>query len=169
VSVSAMLAISMLGDTVFLCLGQLDSFAGHHADPYPGPMAGALLLIPPAISAGLGELGKHGSLISPRFGAGVRFAGVTTDLPLVPTRPIQFGADEFCATCQVCTQACPPRAIAPNKQMVRGVERWYVDFDKCIPYFAEAASCGICIAECPWTRPAVRPKLLATMARRMGQ
>jgi ferredoxin len=50
---------------------------------------------------------------------------------------------------------------------VRGVERWYVDFDKCIPFFAEAASCGICIAECPWTRPTVRPKLLATMARRL--
>jgi epoxyqueuosine reductase QueG len=51
--------------------------------------------------------------------------------------------------------------------MVRGVERWYVDFDKCIPYFAEAASCGICIAVCPWTRPSVRPKLLTTMARRL--
>jgi epoxyqueuosine reductase QueG len=132
-------------------------------------MAGALLLIPPAIAAGLGELGKHGSLISPRFGSGVRLAGVTTDMPLVPTGPIHFGADEFCATCQVCTQACPPGAIAPNKQMVRGVERWYVDFDRCIPYFAEAASCGICIAECPWTRPPVRPKLLTTMARRIGK
>jgi epoxyqueuosine reductase QueG len=142
---------------------------GYHADPYPGPMAGALLLIPPAIAAGLGELGKHGSLISPRFGAGVRLAGVTTDMPLVPTRPIHFGADEFCATCQVCTQACPPGAIAPNKQMVRGIERWYVNFDKCIPYFAEAASCGICIAECPWTRPSVRPKLLTTMGRRIGK
>ncbi|HEY1501834.1 MAG TPA: 4Fe-4S dicluster domain-containing protein [Acidobacteriaceae bacterium] len=140
---------------------------GYHADPYPGPMAGALLLIPPAIAAGLGELGKHGSLISPRFGSGVRLAGVTTDMPLVPTAPRRFGADEFCATCQVCTQACPPGAITPQKQMVRGVERWYVDFDRCIPYFAEAASCGICIAECPWTRPAVRPKLLATMARRL--
>lgn len=142
---------------------------GYQADPYPGPMAGALLLVPPAIAAGLGELGKHGSLISPRFGAGVRLAGVTTDMPLIPTRPIRFGADEFCAKCQVCTQACPPGAIAPNKQMVRGFERWYVDFDKCIPYFAEAASCGICIAECPWTRPSVRPKLLNTMARRGGQ
>lgn len=142
---------------------------GYHADPYPGPMAGALLLIPPAIAGGLGELGKHGSLISPRFGAGVRLAGVTTDMPLVPTGPIHFGADEFCATCQVCTQACPPDAIAPQKQMVRGVERWYVDFDKCIPYFAEAASCGICIAECPWTRPSVRPKLLTNMARRISK
>jgi epoxyqueuosine reductase QueG len=44
-----------------------------------------------------------------------------------------------------------------------------VDFNKCIPYFAESASCGICIAVCPWTRPDVRPKLLATMARRLGQ
>lgn len=142
---------------------------GYDADPYPGPMAGALLLIPPAIDAGLGELGKHGSLISPRFGAGVRLAGVTTDMPLVPTGPVHFGADEFCATCQVCTQACPPGAITPEKQIVRGVERWYVNFDECIPYFAEAASCGICIAECPWTRPSIRPKLLTTMARRIGK
>lgn len=139
---------------------------GYRADPYPGPSAGALLLIPPAIAGGLGELGKHGSLISPRFGAGVRLAGVTTDMPLIPTRPQSFGADEFCGSCQICTNACPPAAISPKKQMVRGVERWYVDFDRCIPYFVEAASCGICIAECPWTRPAVRPKLLETMARR---
>jgi ferredoxin len=142
---------------------------GYCADPYPGPSAGALLLIPPAIAAGLGELGKHGSLISPRFGAGVRLAGVTTDMPLVPAAAQNFGADDFCATCQVCTNACPPGAITPHKQMVRGVERWYVDFDKCIPYFAEAASCGICIADCPWTRPSARPKLLATMARRRGE
>ena len=64
--------------------------------------------------------------------------------------------------------ACPPGAIIEHNQLVRGVERWYVDFDKCIPYFAESASCGICIAECPWTRPNLRPKLLATMARRLN-
>lgn len=140
---------------------------GYNANPFPGPMAGALLLIPPAIAAGLGELGKHGSLISRKFGSGVRLAGVTTDMPLVATAPDRFGADEFCSTCQVCTVACPPAAISEQKQVVRGVERWYVDFDRCIPFFAEAASCGICIVECPWTRPGVRPKLLATMARRL--
>ena len=140
---------------------------GYNASAFPGPMADALLLIPPAIASGLGELGKHGSLISRHFGSGVRLAGVTTNMPLVATAPDRFGADEFCATCQICTRECPPDAIAEDKQMVRGVERWYVDFDKCIPYFAESASCGICIAVCPWTRPAVRPKLLATMARRL--
>jgi len=141
---------------------------GYNASAYPGPSASALVLIPPAIASGLGELGKHGSLISRQFGSGVRLAGVTTDMPLIATHPDRFGADEFCATCQVCTRACPPGAITENKQMVRGVERWYVNFDKCIPYFAETAGCGICIAECPWTRPNVRPKLLATMAQRLG-
>lgn len=142
---------------------------GYNARPYPGPMADALLLIPPAVSSGLGELGKHGSLISRNFGSGVRLAGVTTDMPLVATEPDRFGGDEFCRTCQVCTKECPPGAIGPEKQMVRGVKRWYVDFDKCIPYFAESASCGICIAVCPWTRPSVRPKLLATMQQRLLQ
>ena len=140
---------------------------GYNAHAYPGPMADALLLIPPAIASGLGELGKHGSLISPQFGSGVRLAGVTTDMPLVATRRVQFGADDFCKSCQACTRACPPGAIQEKKQMVRGVERWYVDFDKCIPYFAEAASCGICIATCPWTRPDARPKLLAATSRKV--
>ena len=141
---------------------------GYNAQAFPGPMADALLLIPPAIASGLGELGKHGSLISPQFGAGVRLAGVTTDMPLVKTTPIRFGADDFCQSCQACTRACPPAAIQEQKQTVRGVERWYVDFDKCIPYFAEAASCGICIATCPWTNPGARPKLLSRMAKISG-
>jgi ferredoxin len=141
---------------------------GYTARAYPGPGADAISLIPPAIASGLGELGKHGSLISSQFGSGVRLAAVTTDMPLIATKPIEFGADQFCHTCQICTRECPPEAISSEKQLVRGVERWYVDFDKCIPYFTEAASCGICIAVCPWTRPDVRPKLLVTMARRQS-
>jgi epoxyqueuosine reductase len=142
---------------------------GYNARAFPGPSADALLLIPPAVASGLGELGKHGSMISRHFGAGVRLAGVTTDMPLTATAPDQFGGDEFCANCQVCTRACPADAISENKQMVRGVERWYVNFDKCIPAFTDLAGCAVCIAECPWTRPTARPKLLATMARRMGK
>jgi epoxyqueuosine reductase len=61
-------------------------------------------------------------------------------MPLLPSQPNRFDTDEFCASCQICTS-------------------WYVDFDKCIPYFAETSSCCI--------RPTVRPKLLATMARRL--
>jgi epoxyqueuosine reductase len=157
------------GTRVSFALANWIRSQGYNAQAYPGPSASALLLIPPAIASGLGELGKHGSLINRHYGSGLRLAGVTTDMPLVATKPDRFGADEFCSSCQVCTNACPPSAINQEKQMVRGVERWYVDFDKCIPFFAESASCGICIVECPWTRPSVRPKLLTTMARRLGQ
>jgi epoxyqueuosine reductase len=69
---------------------------GDKASAYPGPSADALLLIPPAIASGLGELGKHGSMISRQFGSGFRLAGVTTDMPLVATAPDRFGGDEFC-------------------------------------------------------------------------
>lgn len=142
---------------------------GYHADPYPGRMAGALLLIPPAIAAGLGELGKHGSLISPKFSSGLRLAGVTTYMALVPTGPIHFGPTSSAQHARFVRKRAHPVAIIPQKQIVRGVERFYVNFDKCTPSFAEAASCGICIAECPWTRPSARPKLLATMARRIAK
>ena len=59
---------------------------------------------------------------------------------------MEFGADDFCKTCQVCTNACPPGAIMEKKQMVRGVERWYVDFDKCIPYFVETCRASKTVA-----------------------
>jgi epoxyqueuosine reductase QueG len=107
-------------------------------------------------------------MICRHFGSGVRLAGVTTDMALVGNSLDHFGADEFCATCQICARDCPPAAIVEHKQMVRGEERWYVNFEKCIPYFTEASGCGICIAVCPWTRRDVRPKLLASMGRRLG-
>lgn len=139
---------------------------GYRATPHPGPRAKAVNMLPAAIEAGFGELGKHGSLINRYLGSGFRLSAVTTDMPLHRDYPDEFGADDFCLHCQVCADACPPAAIGDQKQLVRGVEKWYVDFDKCIPYFAENLGCAICIAVCPWTRPGVADNLLAKMARR---
>lgn len=142
---------------------------GHSADPWLGPTADAVLMIPAAIDAGMGELGKHGSLIHRKFGSGFRLSAVTTDIPLVADGPDTFGADEFCANCQLCTKACPPVAISDEKQMVRGTRKYYVDFDKCIPYFADNHACGICIAVCPWTRPGIADNLIVKMAKRRAR
>ncbi len=156
--------------------------AGYHARPHGGPAAGPLTLIPAAIEAGLGELGKHGSMINRSYGSPLpppRAAprpppgrrrggrgGVLTALPLVADGRDVFGADDFCTLCRVCTDACPPDAISRDRQWVRGVERWYVDFDKCIPYFNDTQGCGICIAVCPWSRTGTAPKLAEKMTRR---
>lgn len=139
---------------------------GHEARPHGGPMAGPVVLIPPALECGFGELGKHGSIIQRDHGSSFRLACVLTDIPLIADAPDRFGADDFCTNCRICSDACPPEAIAAHKQTVRGETKWYVDFDKCLPYFNEHMGCGICIAVCPWSRPGVAASLVQKMARR---
>lgn len=142
---------------------------GYAAHDYPGPMADAINMIPFAIAAGLGELGKHGSLINKTYGANLRLAAVTTDMPLIEDAAEKFGVDDFCMTCQVCTRECPPDAISSEKLLVRGEKKWQVNFDKCIPYWAETFGCGICIAKCPWSLPDVAPRLAEKMLRRASR
>jgi Pyruvate/2-oxoacid:ferredoxin oxidoreductase delta subunit len=142
---------------------------GWQAAAHAGPWAGAVTLVPPALACGFGELGKHGSIINRAYGSSFRLAGVVTDLPLVAEASDSFGADDFCLNCRVCTDACPPDAIFREKQMVRGTVKWFVDFDKCIPYFNDTHGCGICIAVCPWSRPGVAPRLAEKMSRRRNR
>ena len=142
---------------------------GWDAEPYGGPMAGPLLMIPPAIACGFGELGKHGSVINKDYGSSFRLAAVLTDVPLVPTPAVSYDVDDFCSRCQVCSNACPPDAILPDKTMVRGESKWYVDFDKCIPFFNENFGCGICIAICPWSIPGRGPRIVEQLMRRSAR
>ena len=139
---------------------------GWEAEAVTGPMTGSLALIPPALACGFGELGKHGSIIDRDMGASFRLSAVLTDAPFAPTPPARYGIDAFCAQCRICEDACPPGAILADKQKVRGVTKWYVDFDACLPFFNEHQGCAICIAVCPWSRPGVGPNLAAKLARR---
>ncbi len=139
---------------------------GWDAQPVTGPMVGEILMIPPALDCGFGELGKHGSIISAEHGSSFRLAAVLTDAPLPLTIARNHGIDGFCQNCRVCEDACPPFAIAPEKRTVRGVEKWYVDFDLCIPFFNQHQGCAICIAVCPWSRPGVGLNLAAKLARK---
>ncbi len=139
---------------------------GWDAHPHCGPASGPVLLIPAAIEAGIGQLGKHGSMISREYGSNFRLAGIMTDVPLIADDQQEFGSDVFCQSCQVCINACPPEAIIDDKQTVRGDTKWYTDFDKCIYYFNENMSCAICLAVCPWSKPGAAPKLAEKMLRR---
>ncbi|MEO0997066.1 MAG: 4Fe-4S dicluster domain-containing protein [Pseudomonadota bacterium] len=139
---------------------------GYFAKAWQGPYASAVNMLPAAIAAGLGELGKHGSLINRELGSRFRLSAVTTDMPLISDTPDEFGIDDYCMRCQACTNACPPGAISNDKQLVRGTEKWYVDFDKCIPYFGETFGCAVCIVKCPWSRPGAGEKILNRLAKR---
>lgn len=142
---------------------------GWDAKGFCGPDASPVTLIPPALAAGFGELGKHGSIINRELGSNFRLAYVLTDIPLCADAPDDFEADDFCTRCQVCTRECPADAMYPEKKIVRGVEKWYVDFDKCLPYFNDYGGCGICLAVCPWSRPGVAPNLVSKLAKRKAK
>lgn len=134
---------------------------GWPAAAYGNPNSGDLLQIPIAIDCGFGQLGKHGSLISKEFGSNFRLGCVVTDLPLQPDPgALDIAVDDLCSRCTICVKACPVDAIYDDKQMVRGVEKWYVDFDKCIYYFCQTSGCGICIEVCPWSDEGAGPRLV---------
>ena len=139
---------------------------GYFAKAYQGPYATALNMIPAAIASGFGELGKHGSIINREYGSGIRLSAVTTDMPLITDNRDEFGADDYCTRCKACSNGCPPGAIYDDKQLVRGDRKWYVDFDKCIPFFGEALGCAICLSICPWSRPGNAGKIIQSLIRR---
>jgi ferredoxin len=112
--------------------------------------------IPAMIAAGLGELGKHGSLVHPDFGASHRPGIVTTSMPLAPDMPFEFGLQETCLHCNLCSNNCPGDAI-PREEFVftEGIRRWLTDLEKCYVFSRlRAEYCHICVDVCPYVHKA---------------
>jgi epoxyqueuosine reductase len=74
-----------------------------------------------AQQAGVGWIGKHSNLVSPRFGSWLLLGEILTTLDLDPDEP---GAD-LCGSCTLCIRACPTGAIA---------EPYVVDARRCVSY-----------------------------------
>lgn len=134
------------------------------------------LSIPIAVEAGLGELGRNGLLITPKYGPRVRLCKVFTDLPLVPDEPRFFGVQEFCQTCMVCAQDCPSQAIsyderiteAPTVSNSSGVLKWPINPEQCYRFWgANRTDCSNCIRVCPYNQaPGWHHDLVRAVTRR---
>jgi reductive dehalogenase len=111
------------------------------------------LLVPLAVDAGLGELGRLGYLITRAFGPRVRLGAVTTDLPLVPDRPVDLGVADFCRICRKCAACCPSGSIpAGRRTPVNGILRWKLNAETCFDYWGKIGTgCNICMRVCPWS------------------
>ena len=121
----------------------------------------ALSSIPFAIRAGLGEYGRHGLLITPEFGPRVRLGKIFTDLPLAHDRVRKFGVEAFCGICRLCSDACPPGAIAKTEPSAKthnlsnapGLTKWTTDAEKCFQFWVkQVTDCSICVRVCPYNR-----------------
>lgn len=107
--------------------------------------------IPVFHRVGFGELGKHGSLINPELGANFRPGFVTTTLPLAHDAPYDFGVQDYCMTCNLCTNNCPADAIPSDYIVTGGIRRWLTDIEKCFSISRlRAEYCHICVDVCPY-------------------
>ncbi len=119
--------------------------------------AGWEVVFPPiAIDAGLGEQGRFSYCLTPEFGANFRPAVITTSLPMAVDKPIDAGIHDFCMNCGICAEQCPAQAIPTGGPAeIRGVVKWTIDTSACFNYrFSSrgSATCGLCLAVCPWTK-----------------
>jgi len=124
------------------------------------------LMVPLAVDAGLGELGRLGYLITKELGPRVRLGVVTTDLPLVPDRPADIGVDDFCGICKKCAVCCPSHSIPAEKDktVVNGLLRWKLNDETCFDYWGKIGTdCNICMRVCPWSHARTFPHKLIVM------
>lgn len=117
-----------------------------------------------AVYSGCGEGSRmHQNYVSPELGAMQRAFAIVTDLPLAPTKPVDFGIHEYCRTCKKCAQICPNNALdrenddptwespwAPYNQP--GQKAWPFSFGRCYEWWCRVTSgCGMCMASCPFS------------------
>lgn len=120
---------------------------------------GVGLSIPMAIDAGLGQLGRMGLLVTPKYGPRVRIAKVITDMPLIPSPRIDFGVTEFCEVCMLCAHECPSESVTagpmtyegPAASNNPGARKWYTEVEGC--YDFNGFSCSNCKRVCPFNKP----------------
>lgn len=127
------------------------------------------VLVPLAVDAGLGEVGRLGYLMSKEFGPRVRLGAVTTDLPLVPDKPVDIGVQDFCNICQKCSVCCPSNSIPTGKQKeVNGTLRWKLNAETCFEHWGRVGTdCNICMRVCPWSHARTLPhRLIVTLVSR---
>jgi reductive dehalogenase len=118
------------------------------------------VLVPLAVDAGLGELGRLGYLITKKFGPRVRLGAVTTDLPLIPDKPVDIGVEDFCKICKKCALCCPSNSIqaARDQTAVNGLLRWKLNAETCYDYWGKVGTdCNICMRVCPWSHARTFP------------
>ncbi|WP_417588995.1 reductive dehalogenase [Pararhodobacter oceanensis] len=149
-SMRAYLRFSLLGGVIAAQIRNLGYTAKAHTNQSSEVLHPPLLLL-----AGLGEVSRIGEVIvNPFLGPRLKSGIITTDMPLTHDKPVDFGMQAFCESCNKCARECPSGAItAGPKLMFNGYETWKSDSQKCTTYRITqkgGAMCGRCMKTCPW-------------------
>jgi len=101
---------------------------------------------PLAQKAGIGQVGRHGILITKSNGSFARLGVITTDMDIDYDKSNDFGVVEFCRLCKMCAKTCPAQTITSSDD----VSDWYIDQEKCYSVWRNIGTdCGVCLSTCP--------------------
>ncbi|AET69309.1 hypothetical protein Desor_3856 [Desulfosporosinus orientis DSM 765] len=67
---------------------------------------------PLAVSAGIGNWGKNGLVVNPKYGSNLLFASIFTNAPFESTAS---NSELSCGDCKLCITACPAKAFESNR------------------------------------------------------
>jgi ferredoxin len=120
------------------------------------------LMTPLIIESGLGEGSRLGIALNPFVGASFKAAAVLTDLPLEPDKPIDFGLQDYCASCRLCAEQCSMHAVSDReKEIYNGYETYRLNDRLCLSGVMTnpiGNMCQRCTKICPFNRPDNRPE-----------
>jgi epoxyqueuosine reductase len=133
-----------LGKTTNLITSYLreNSFAAQASHP-----AGGFVVYPAlAQKTGLGQIGRHGILITPEFGPRQRISAIFTSIQNMPstTANPHLWIEDFCQRCGKCIKSCPGNAI--TEEPIQNDEKRTVILKK------SCHGCTICMKECSFNR-----------------
>lgn len=145
----------------YMRAGLVCSLVGHHlrkmgfSSTAHSAADSDVIQTPLVLLAGLGEVSRIGeTILNPFLGPRVKTGILTTDFPMAVDKPIDFGLQNFCDTCNKCARECPSGAISTGpKVMFNGYEIWKADVEKCTRYRVTnlgGSMCGRCMKTCPW-------------------
>ncbi|MCI0824781.1 MAG: 4Fe-4S dicluster domain-containing protein [Chloroflexi bacterium] len=126
--------------------------------------------MPTALAAGIGEMGRHGMLISEKFGSRIHLGDpILTNLPLIADGPIDIGVTDFCKVCRKCATTCPTNSITMEDKVVHnGVEKYKINWETCYRLRAYVMDfweiCLTCVTVCPYTKPNTWWRTMAIVA-----
>lgn len=162
--------INTVGDGLIYRISSFLQQADYKAVPIPNSLpydrsrlCGKLSLKRAAVAAGLGNFGLNNLVLTPQFGANVRFGAVITNakLPTDPECEIDL-CSEFLPVCnRACIKLCPAKAI-PDSLSINNLSLkngTLIDKQACKRYQENLTSkfqedkillrCGMCVANCP--------------------
>ncbi len=116
-----------------------------------------------AVHAGLGWIGKNDVVITERYGPRVRLSAILIGAPFTYGQPRT--RSECPEDCTLCVDACPCGALKNRLWTIGSQRAEIIDYQRCnrmrsafIPKLGRKSACGLCLAACPFGRPADAPE-----------